>query len=76
MTEKGSNTARINNSVEDYQTTCRRSSGDRYFPYFKEKVVDYAIKHTAKEAARSFGVNVDTVTMWTKGRYDSYSVSV
>lgn len=76
MTEKGSNTTRVVSSVQDNQTACRRSSGDRYFPYFKERVADYAIKHTAKEAARYFGVNVDTVTMWTRGRYENDSVSV
>ncbi|KAK3928660.1 Pogo transposable element with ZNF domain [Frankliniella fusca] len=73
LTEKGMNTSQDNNAVAK-QSSYRRSSGDRYFPYFKEKVVNYAIKHTAKEAARYFGVNVDTVTLWTRGRIESNAV--
>lgn len=73
LTEKGNNTSR-SSGVEENQGSYRRSSGDRYFPYFKERVANYAIKHTAKEAARYFGVNVDTVTMWTRGRHETDSV--
>lgn len=68
LTEKGNNTSKTKSGVEKRQSCCRRSSGDRYFPYFKEKVVDYAAKHTAKEAASYFGVNVNTVTIWTKAK--------
>lgn len=74
LTEKGMNTSLGNNVVEAKQSSYRRSSGDRYFPYFKEKVVNYAIKNTAKEAAQYFGVNVDTVTLWTRGRLENNSV--
>jgi len=55
----------------------KRTGGERYLPYFKQRVLKYAAAHTFKEAAARFHVSVDSITLWAlKNRQTVIKVSL
>lgn len=54
----------LNDAEELNKSSLMLSKGKRYKVQFKTKVVSYALKHNAKQAAHMFKVNRGTVSAW------------